>query len=39
VEIRGRAEALHSGGGALRPGFGEAMIRIHPDRVNAFGID
>jgi pyridoxamine 5'-phosphate oxidase family protein len=39
VEIRGRAEALTSGGAALRPGFGEAMIRIHPDRVNVFGID
>ncbi|MDT4910898.1 MAG: pyridoxamine 5-phosphate oxidase family protein [Pseudonocardiales bacterium] len=39
VEIRGRAEALTSGGAVLRPGFGEAMIRIHPDRVNVFGID
>jgi pyridoxamine 5'-phosphate oxidase family protein len=39
IEIRGRAEALSSGGGSLGPGFGEAMIRIHPDRVNVFGID
>jgi pyridoxamine 5'-phosphate oxidase family protein len=39
VEIRGRAEALSAGGSALRPGFGEAMIRIHPDRVNVFGIE
>lgn len=39
VQIRGRAEALESGGAELRPGFGEAMIRIHADRVNVFGID
>jgi pyridoxamine 5'-phosphate oxidase family protein len=39
VEIRGRAEALAEGGAALRDGFGEAMIRIHPDRVNVFGVE
>jgi pyridoxamine 5'-phosphate oxidase family protein len=39
VEIRGRAEALAEGGAALRAGFGEAMIRIHPDRVNVFGVE
>jgi pyridoxamine 5'-phosphate oxidase family protein len=39
VEIRGRAEALDTGGADLHPGFGEAMIRIHLDRVNVFGIE
>lgn len=39
IEIRGRAEALPAGGTSLGPGFGDAMIRIHPDRVNSFGLD
>jgi pyridoxamine 5'-phosphate oxidase family protein len=39
LEIRGRAEAVSSGGAALGPGFGDAFIRIHPDKVNSFGID
>ena len=39
LEIRGRAEAIATGGGELGPGFGEAFIRIHPEKVNAFGID
>jgi pyridoxamine 5'-phosphate oxidase family protein len=39
VEIRGRAEALPTGGAHLGPGFGEAFIRIHPEKVNSFGID
>jgi pyridoxamine 5'-phosphate oxidase family protein len=39
VEIRGRAEALATGGAALREGFGEPMIRIHAERVNVFGIE
>lgn len=39
LEIRGRAEAITSGGDSLGPGFGDAFIRIHPDRVNSFGID
>jgi pyridoxamine 5'-phosphate oxidase family protein len=38
IEIRGRAEALEDGGTALGKGFGDAMIRIHPDRVNSFGL-
>src|SRR4051812_47141167 len=38
LEIRGRAEALSSGGAHLGPGFGEAFIRIHPEKVNAFGL-
>jgi pyridoxamine 5'-phosphate oxidase family protein len=39
LEIRGRAEAVPTGGGVLGPGFGEAFIRIHPDKINSFGID
>jgi hypothetical protein len=39
LEIRGRAEALTDGGDALGNGFGEAFIRIHIEKVNAFGID
>ncbi|MDT4905118.1 MAG: pyridoxamine 5-phosphate oxidase family protein [Pseudonocardiales bacterium] len=39
LEIRGRAEALPMGGKALGNGFGDALIRIHPERVNSFGIE
>jgi pyridoxamine 5'-phosphate oxidase family protein len=39
LEIRGRAEAVAHGGSTLGPGFGDAFIRIHPDKVNSFGID
>ncbi len=39
VEIRGRAEAVASGGAELGPGFGDAFIRLHPEKVNSFGID
>ncbi|MCW2656949.1 MAG: class F420-dependent oxidoreductase [Jatrophihabitans sp.] len=39
LEIRGRAEALLTGGKALGNGFGDALIRIHPERVNSFGIE
>ena len=39
LEIRGRAEAIPSGGGHLGPGFGEAFIRVYPDKINSFGID
>jgi pyridoxamine 5'-phosphate oxidase family protein len=38
LEIRGRAEAVATGGAHLGPGFGEAFIRIHPEKVNAFGL-
>jgi pyridoxamine 5'-phosphate oxidase family protein len=38
LEIRGRAEALDTGGTDLGPGFGDALIRIHPDKINSFGI-
>ena len=39
LEIRGRAEAVASGGAGLGPGFGDSFIRIHPHKVNSFGID
>jgi pyridoxamine 5'-phosphate oxidase family protein len=39
LEIRGRAEAVPTGGSALGPGFGDALIRIYPEKVNSFGID
>jgi pyridoxamine 5'-phosphate oxidase family protein len=38
LEIRGRAEALPTGGKELGTGFGDALIRIHPDKVNSYGI-
>ena len=39
LEIRGRAEAVADGGEALGPGFAGAFVRIHPDKVNAYGIE
>lgn len=38
LEIRGRAEAIPDGGEHLGPGFGGAFIRIHPEKVNSFGL-
>jgi pyridoxamine 5'-phosphate oxidase family protein len=38
LEIRGRAEAIPAGGTALGPGFGDAFIRIHPEKINSFRI-
>mgnify|MGYP001400439903 CR=1 FL=1 len=38
VEIRGHAEAL-SDQPPPRPGFSAEIIRIHPDRILAFGLD
>jgi pyridoxamine 5'-phosphate oxidase family protein len=39
LEIRGRVEVLPDGGATLGPGFDDAMIRIHPVRIAAFGLD
>jgi pyridoxamine 5'-phosphate oxidase family protein len=39
LEIRGRAEAIPTGGTSLGPGFGDAFIRIYPQKVNSFGIE
>jgi pyridoxamine 5'-phosphate oxidase family protein len=38
LEIRGPAEAVPTGGAHLGPGFGEAFIRIHPGKVNSYGL-
>ena len=39
LEVRGRAEAVATGGGGLGPGFGEAFIRLHPQKINSFGLE
>jgi pyridoxamine 5'-phosphate oxidase family protein len=39
LEIRGRAETVATGGTTLGPGFGDAFIRLHPEKINSFGID
>ena len=39
LEIRGPAEAVPTGGADLGPGFGEAFVRIYPEKVNTFGIE
>ncbi len=39
LEIRGRAEAIPTGGAHLGPGFGEAFIRIYPQKINSFGME
>lgn len=38
LEIRGRAEAVPSGGAHLGPGFGDAFIRIYPEKIKSFGL-
>jgi pyridoxamine 5'-phosphate oxidase family protein len=39
LEVRGSAEAVVMGGAELGPGFGDAFIRIYPEKVNSFGIE
>ena len=39
LEIRGRAEAIATGGAELGAGFGDGFIRLFPEKVNSFGID
>jgi pyridoxamine 5'-phosphate oxidase family protein len=39
LEIRGRAEAMPTGGSGLGPGFGDSFIRIYPTKVNSFGLE
>ena len=38
LEIRGRAEAVPTGGAILGRGFGDGFIRIYPEKINSFGI-
>ncbi|HZC72805.1 MAG TPA: PPOX class F420-dependent oxidoreductase [Jatrophihabitans sp.] len=39
LEIRGRAETVDGGGESLGPGFGGSFIRLHPAKINSFGLD
>lgn len=39
LEIRGRAEALATGGKSIRPEFDDELIRITPARIVSGGID
>lgn len=39
IEIRGRAEALASGGKQIRPAFDDELIRLHPTRIIAWGLE
>jgi pyridoxamine 5'-phosphate oxidase family protein len=39
LEIRGRVDVLSQGGAELGPGFDDAMMRIRPARIAAFGLD
>ena len=39
IEVRGRAEALSSGGEQFGPGWSPELIRIWPDRVRAWGLE
>ncbi|HEY7035416.1 MAG TPA: PPOX class F420-dependent oxidoreductase [Thermomicrobiales bacterium] len=39
LEIRGQAELLDAGGKEIMPRFEDALIRIHPRRIVAFGIE
>ena len=39
IEVRGNAEVLESGGKAFGKNFDDTIVRIHPTRIIAFGID
>src|SRR5436305_10266643 len=39
IEIRGRAEAIPTGGETILPGFDPEFIRITPKRIVAWGLD
>ena len=39
LEIAGPAEAIEHGGASLGHGYGDAFIRIHPQKVNSYGIE
>ena len=39
IEFRGRAEVLEGGGSGVGPGFDEAMFRIRPTRIVAWGLE
>jgi pyridoxamine 5'-phosphate oxidase family protein len=39
IEVRGDAEVVDSGGKALGDQFEDVIVRIHPKRIVAFGVD
>lgn len=39
VEVRGRAEVFEEGGREVGEGFGEELIRLHPERIVGWGLD
>jgi len=39
IEIRGEAEVLETGGKAFGENFQDTIVRIHPRRIIAFGVD
>lgn len=39
VEVRGRAEVFEEGGRGVGEGFGEELIRLHPERIVGWGLD
>ncbi len=39
IELRGHADLLDHGGEAFGPGFAAELIRIHPRRIVAWGIE
>lgn len=39
VEVRGRAEVFEEGGLEVGEGFGEELIRLHPERIVGWGLD
>lgn len=39
VEVRGRAEVFETGGREVGEGFGEELIRLHPERIVGWGLD
>ncbi len=39
VEIRGRAEAVTTGGDVITPGADPELIRVYPRRIVSWGID
>jgi pyridoxamine 5'-phosphate oxidase family protein len=39
IELRGRAEALPTGGKTVNPGFDDELIRLRPARIVSWGIE
>jgi pyridoxamine 5'-phosphate oxidase family protein len=39
IEVRGKAEILQTGGAGVGPGYGDAMFRVRPKRILAWGLE